>query len=205
MEHQIYQNKAFMLAKMANPKSVRPNPIVGAVVVDKKGNIVGEGYHQQLGGPHAEVFAIQDALTKMADLSDCTLYVTLEPCSHHGKTPPCTDLIIQHKIPTVVIGSLDPNPKVSGVQVLKDNGVEVIMSPKPEIEQLNTTFFVNQINKRPFIQLKFAATIDGKIADRFGNSKWISNEKSRAFVHEQLRNNTDAILTTAKTLITDNA
>jgi diaminohydroxyphosphoribosylaminopyrimidine deaminase/5-amino-6-(5-phosphoribosylamino)uracil reductase len=205
MDHPMYLNKAFILAKKANPKLVRPNPMVGALVVNSNGVILGEGYHQKAGGPHAEVFAIQQALQQTADLSQTTLYVTLEPCSHHGKTPPCTDLIIQHKIPRVVIGSTDPNPVVSGMEVLKQQGVEVLIIPHSEIAQLNRVFTVNQLKKRPFVQMKTAMTLDGKISDRSGKSKWITNETSRYFVHEKLRSQTDAILTTAATLITDNA
>ncbi len=205
MNHQSYLNKAFILAKMASPKQVRPNPLVGAIVVDKNEEILGEGYHQLCGGPHAEVFAIQAALKKTTDLSETTLYVTLEPCSHHGKTPPCVELIIQHKIGRVVIGSVDPNPIVSGIELLTKSGVEVVLMPLPIIEQMNAVFMTNQLKKRPFIQLKIASTIDGKISDQLGASKWITNQKSRTFVHEVLRENTDAILTTAKTVIIDRA
>jgi len=205
MNHQSYLNKAFILAKMASPKQVRPNPLVGAIVVDKNNEILGEGYHQVFGGPHAEVFAIQAALKKTSDLTGTTLYVTLEPCSHHGKTPPCVELIMQHKIGRVVIGSIDPNPIVSGIELLKQSGVEVLVVPLPIIEQMNAVFMTNQLKKRPFIQIKIASTIDGKISDQFGNSKWITNQKSRLYVHEVLRDNTDAILTTAKTVILDRA
>ncbi len=205
MNHQSYLNKAFILAKMASPKQVRPNPLVGAIVVDKNNEILGEGYHQLCGGPHAEVFAIQAALKKTRDLTGTTLYVTLEPCSHHGKTPPCVELILQHKIGRVVIGSIDPNPIVSGIELLKQSGVEVLVVPLPMIEKLNAVFMTNQLKKRPFIQIKIASTIDGKISDQFGNSKWITNQKSRLYVHEVLRDNTDAILTTAKTVILDRA
>ena len=103
------------LAKKANENDIRPNPFVGAVVLDEAGNLVGQGWHQQIGGPHAEVFAIQEAFNQQIDLRKATLIVSLEPCSHHGKTPPCVDLIIQHKIKKVVILSLDPNPRVAGI------------------------------------------------------------------------------------------
>ncbi|MCX6209074.1 MAG: bifunctional diaminohydroxyphosphoribosylaminopyrimidine deaminase/5-amino-6-(5-phosphoribosylamino)uracil reductase RibD [Bacteroidetes bacterium] len=205
MPHLDYLYQAFQLAKQANATQIRPNPFVGAVVVDEKGVVIGEGFHQQYGGAHAEVFAINAALEKIGDLSKTTLYVTLEPCSHYGKTPPCTNLILQHKIPRIVIGSLDSNPKVLGVNLLKQNGVEVIELLIPEIEKMNEIFFTNQKKKRPFIQLKMATTINGKIADRFGNSQWISNVSSRKYVHQELRNNVDAILTTAKNIIQDKA
>ena len=195
----------YLLAKRANFKNIRPNPFVGAIVVDKEGNVIGEGYHQKAGGPHAEVYAIEDALTKYNDLSECTLYVSLEPCSHTGKTPPCTSLIMQHKIPKVAIGSMDPNPLVSGAKLLKDNGVMIEKCILPEIVEMNTVYNINQIYKRPKYILKSAITLNGKIADRLGNSKWISNAKSRNFVHQVLRTNADAILTTAKTVLKDNA
>ena len=200
-----YLHTAFLLAKRANSKDIRPNPFVGAIVVDDKGNIIGEGYHQKAGEAHAEVLAINDALAKSKDLSNSTLYVSLEPCSHSGKTPPCTHLILEHKIPKVVIGSMDPNPLVSGAKELTDAGVNVEICIQPGIVELNNTFNINQLNKRPKYILKAATTLNGKMADRFGNSKWISNDKSRNYVHQVLRTNADAILTTAKTVIKDNA
>ena len=200
-----YLHTAYLLAKKANSLHIRPNPFVGAIVVDNKGLIIGEGYHQKAGEAHAEVIAINDALLQNKDLSSCTLYVTLEPCSHTGKTPPCTNLIIEHKIQKVVIGSMDTNPLVSGAKILTEAGIDVAICVLPEIVELNSTFNINQINKRPKYVLKSATTINGKIADRLGNSKWISNEKSRNFVHQILRSNADAILTTANTIIKDNA
>jgi diaminohydroxyphosphoribosylaminopyrimidine deaminase/5-amino-6-(5-phosphoribosylamino)uracil reductase len=200
-----YLHIAFLLAKRANSKDIRPNPFVGAIVVDHNGEIIGEGYHQKAGEAHAEVLAINNALLKNSDLSNTTLYVTMEPCSHTGKTPPCTNLILGHKIPKVVIGSMDPNPLVSGAKILSDAGVNVEISIQPEIVEFNNTFNINQLNKRPKYVLKASTTINGKIADRKGNSKWISNEKSRTYVHQILRSNADAILTTAQTVIKDNA
>ena len=200
-----YLHSAFLLAKRANSKNIRPNPFVGAIVVDDKGNIIGEGYHQKAGEAHAEVLAINDALAKNKDLSNSTLYVSLEPCSHSGKTPPCTHLILEHKIPKVVIGSMDPNPLVSGAKELTDAGVNVEICIIPEIVELNNTFNINQLNRRPKFIVKAATTLNGKMADRFGNSKWISNDKSRDYVHAVLRTNADSILTTATTVIKDNA
>ncbi len=200
-----YLQKAFLLSKKANSKDIRPNPFVGAIIVDEMGEIIGEGYHKKLGEPHAEVFAIQQALENHKDLSTCTLYVTLEPCSHFGKTPPCSDLIILHKLKKVVIGALDPNPKVSGAKILAEAGIEVEVVHMPELQKLNQVFNINQKFKRPRYILKTATTINGSIADRNGNSKWISNEKSRQYVHATLRNQVDAILTSAKTVLQDNA
>jgi diaminohydroxyphosphoribosylaminopyrimidine deaminase/5-amino-6-(5-phosphoribosylamino)uracil reductase len=196
---------AFLLSKKANSKDIRPNPFVGAILVDQNGSIMGEGYHQKAGEGHAEVNAIKDAKEKISDLSNCTLYVTLEPCSHFGKTPPCTSLIIENKISKVVIGSIDPNPLVSGVKVLEAAGIEVEICILPEINQLNTVFNINHKYKRPKYILKTATTINGKIADRNASSKWISNNRSRKMVHEKLRYSVDAILTTAQTVIKDNA
>ena len=193
------------LAKHANENDIRPNPFVGAVIVDHAEQVIGEGFHQKLGGPHAEVYAIEQALQKTADLSQCSLYVSLEPCSHIGKTPPCVDLIIQHKIKKVVIASLDPNPKVASVEKLIAAGIEVEVMNEPSAITLNRKFFTNQIKNRPYFILKTASTIDGKIADRNGKSKWISNEYSRQFVHTHLRSNTDAILTSYKTVLEDEA
>jgi diaminohydroxyphosphoribosylaminopyrimidine deaminase / 5-amino-6-(5-phosphoribosylamino)uracil reductase len=205
MTAEQYLKRAFLLAKQANPKAIRPNPFVGAVVVSENGEIVGEGFHQKAGEAHAEVIAIHQAIGHGAKLDTCTLYVTLEPCSHTGKTPPCTDLIIQHRIPKVVIGSLDPNPLVSGVRILEEHGIEVEVLIIPEIVTLNDTFNINQILKRPKYILKSAIALNGKIADSSGKSQWISNEESREHVHKHLRTAADAILTTAKTVLRDNA
>ena len=193
------------LAKNAIENDIRPNPFVGAVIVDQEDQVIGEGFHQKLGGPHAEVHAIEQALQKTTDLSQDTLYVSLEPCSHFGKTPPCADLIIQHKFKKVVIASLDPNPKVASVEKLMAAGIEVEVMNEPLAITLNRRFFTQQIKNRPYFILKTASTIDGKIADRNGKSKWISNEHSRQFVHAQLRSNSDAILTSYKTVLEDEA
>jgi diaminohydroxyphosphoribosylaminopyrimidine deaminase/5-amino-6-(5-phosphoribosylamino)uracil reductase len=200
-----YLNEALKEAQKADPKAVRPNPLVGAIVVDENQVIVGRGYHQQLGTPHAEVHAIEEAVNNDADLSKCTLYVTLEPCSHHGRTPPCTDLILKHGIRKVVIGSLDPNPLVSGIELLQSKGVEVELNLMKEIEELNRVFLMNQMMGRPFFTLKMAISKNGMIG-KIGEMRfWLSNKFSRQFVHEHLRKQTDAILTTARTVIQDNA
>jgi diaminohydroxyphosphoribosylaminopyrimidine deaminase/5-amino-6-(5-phosphoribosylamino)uracil reductase len=193
------------LAKKALENEIRPNPYVGAVVLDHEGNLIGEGFHQKLGGPHAEVFAIEQALLKTSDLSQASIFVSLEPCSHYGKTPPCVDLIIQHKIKKVVIASLDPNPKVASVAKLMEHGIEVEVVHDPTASLLNARFFTNQLKNRPYYILKLASTIDGKIADHTKNSQWISNAASRQFVHDHLRANVDAILTSYKTVLQDRA
>lgn len=193
------------LAKNANENEIRPNPFVGAVVLDQAGQVIGEGYHQKLGGPHAEVFAIEQALQHTPNLSQATLYVSLEPCSHFGKTPPCTDLILQHKIKKVVIASVDPNPKVDGVAKLRAHGIEVEVLNDERAKVLNARFFTNQLKNRPYYILKLASTLDGKIADYAKNSQWISSAGSRQFVHDHLRTKVDAILTSYKTVIQDRA
>ena len=193
------------LAKKADENRIRPNPFVGAVILDEADQVIGEGYHQKLGGPHSEVYAIEQALQKTADLSKCSLYLSLEPCSHFGKTPPCADLIIQHKIKKVVIASLDPNPKVASIEKLMAAGIEVEVMNEPSAITLNRRFFTNQLKNRPHYILKLASTIDGKIADYAKNSHWISNAASRQYVHDHLRANVDAILTSYKTVIQDQA
>ncbi len=200
-----FMEAAFNIAKTADFMRVRPNPLVGAVVVSGDGVILGQGCHEQFGQAHAEVHAINNALRQKSDLSRCSLYVTLEPCSHQGKTPPCTELIKKHGIKRVIVGSRDPNPLVSGVDVLRNAGIDVEVHNHPELIELNKEFFVNQRYQRPYVVLKMAMTIDGKIADRNGNSKWLSNELSRKYVHEKLRPSADAILTTYNTIIKDDA
>jgi diaminohydroxyphosphoribosylaminopyrimidine deaminase/5-amino-6-(5-phosphoribosylamino)uracil reductase len=202
LEHLIV---ALSLAKKAKRKDIKGNPFVGAIVVDENGAIIGSGYHQKWGEKHAEVFAIEEALLKTADLSNCSLYVTLEPCSHHGKTPPCTDLILKSGIKKVIVGSLDPNPNVSGFTLLQQNGIDVSLLKTPEAISLNKIFFTNQKSNKPFVRLKMAATLDGKIADYAGASKWITNESCRAYLHAHIRTEVDAIISTAKTVIQDQA
>ena len=200
-----YLNEALKEAQKADPKEVRPNPLVGAIVVDENQVIVGRGYHKKIGTPHAEVHAIADAEKNRADLSKCTLYVTLEPCSHHGRTPPCTDLILQHGIKKVVIGSLDPNPLVSGVELLRSKGVTVEVALSKEIEELNRVFFVNQLEQRPYFQFKMAITSNGVYGRQGVSRLWISGPEAGRFVHEELRSSVDAILSTAKSVINDNS
>jgi len=200
-----YLNEAYNEAKKADPLAVRPNPLVGAVLVDAQGEIVGRGNHQQHGGPHAEVNAFADAINRGINPGDCTLYVTLEPCSHHGKTPPCTDLILQHGVKKVVVGSLDPNPVVSGVDVLIKNGVQVEVIEQDEIHQLNRVFFTNQKEKRPYFQFKLAMTAAGIYAHKQKQRLWITGEETHRYVHEVLRKDADAILSTTRSVINDNA
>ena len=180
-----------------------PNPCVGAVVV-KDGKIVGQGFHRAAGCAHAEVEAIDDAGPAAKGAS---IYVTLEPCNHFGKTPPCTQKIIKAGIKKVVIGCKDPNPTVcgGGIQTLQDNGIEVICGVlEKEAKTLIEEFiWYIQNDKKPFVILKCASTLDGRIATSTGDSKWITNEKSREYVH-QIRHESDAILVGSGTLHADN-
>ncbi len=181
---------------------VNPNPLVGAVIV-KNNKIIGEGFHEKYGGLHAErnAFANCKESPEGADL-----YVTLEPCCHYGKTPPCTEAVIENKIKRVFIGSDDPNPKVAGkgIQILKENGIEVYTHIlKEKCDELNKIFFHYITNKMPYVILKYAMTADGKIATCKGFSKWITSEKARENVHF-LRKKVSAIMVGVNTVIADN-
>lgn len=191
---------ALNLAKQGRGR-VNPNPLVGAVLV-KEGRIIGEGYHEVYGAAHAEINAIKSALEKT---EGATLYVTLEPCNHYGKTPPCTEAIIQNKITQVVVGMLDPNPLVagSGIKRLEEAGVEVIVGIlEEECQRLNEVFIKYITKQEPFVLLKAAMTLDGKIATATGESKWITGEASRTAVHE-LRNSYLGIMVGIETIIKD--
>jgi len=178
-----------------------PNPMVGAVVV-KDGTVVGQGYHQFAGGPHAEVNAIEAAGVQALG---ATLYVNLEPCNHTGRTPPCTLKIVAAGIRRVVVGMQDPNPAVTGggADFLKQRGVEVTLGVCEEAaEALNEVFIKYIRTRRPFVIAKCAATLDGRIATRTGDSKWVTGEAARACVHE-MRHAVDAILVGVGTVAAD--
>lgn len=178
-----------------------PNPLVGAVIV-KNGRIIGEGYHEKYGGLHAERRAFE-SLTESAEGAD--LYVTLEPCCHTGKTPPCTEAIIKNKISRVFVGSRDPNPLVSGKgnDILRENGIGVIEDfMKDECDELNPAFFHFITTKMPYVVLKYAMTLDGKIAAYTGASKWITGKAARRHVHE-LRGLYSAVMVGIGTVIAD--
>lgn len=165
-------------------RAVMPNPMVGAVIV-RDGVVIGEGYHQRYGGPHAEVMAVE-SVTDRSLLKGSTLYVTLEPCSHFGKTPPCADLVIESGIPSVVVGCRDPNPKVAGqgIQRLRDAGIKVHEGVRErECIVLNRRFMLFHLERRPYVILKWAETADRYIAREDGTSKWISSEFSRRTAH----------------------
>lgn len=180
----------------------RPNPMVGAVLV-KDGRIIGEGWHKQYGGPHAEVNAFASATE---DPEGATLYVSLEPCSHYGKTPPCADLIIRKKVARVVAALEDPNPLVSGrgFRKLRANGIRVTVGVlAEEARHINDVFLTYATRKRPFVLYKAAMSLDGKIACHTGASQWISSEKSREEV-QRLRGILSGIMVGAGTVIADN-
>ena len=178
-----------------------PNPVVGAVLV-KDGKIIGKGTHKKAGTEHAEILALNDA---GKNAKESTLFVNLEPCSHFGKTPPCVDRIISSEVKKVVIAMKDPNPLVNGngIQKLKNAGIETQVGIcEKEAKELNEVYIKNITVKKPFVILKAAVSIDGKIATKNGDSKWISNELARIKVHE-IRNYVDAILIGENTLMID--
>jgi diaminohydroxyphosphoribosylaminopyrimidine deaminase / 5-amino-6-(5-phosphoribosylamino)uracil reductase len=180
---------------------VEPNPLVGAVVV-RAGQVVGEGWHEKFGQAHAEI----NALTAADEAArGATLYVTLEPCCHHGKTPPCTDALLRAGVKRVVAAMLDPFPKVAGqgVETLRAAGIVVDVGLcEPEARRLNAPYLKLLATGRPYVHAKWAMTLDGKIATRSGDSKWISNEASRRRVHE-LRGRMDAIVVGIGTVLAD--
>jgi diaminohydroxyphosphoribosylaminopyrimidine deaminase/5-amino-6-(5-phosphoribosylamino)uracil reductase len=200
---ELYMQRALDLARLGLG-AVSPNPMVGCVIVHQD-EIIGEGYHKVFGGPHAEVNALNNV--KRQDLiPESTVYVNLEPCSHYGKTPPCSQLLISKRVRKVVIGMADPNPRVAGqgIQQLESAGIEVEHGIlKGDCAELNRRFLVNQKLKRPFVILKWAQTADGFIARKDGSSKWISSAGSRRLVHKW-RAEEDAILIGAATARVDN-
>ncbi len=201
--HEIYMRRALELARNG-AGSVSPNPLVGAVIV-YRGGIIAEGWHRQYGGPHAEI----NALNAVADtdvLKESTLYVTLEPCSHTGKTPPCADAIIHRGLQQVVVANQDPNPVVAGngIRRLREAGIDVVTDILTEEgHQLNRRFFTYMQKSRPHIILKWAETADGFIARENHDSKWISDEYSRQLVHKW-RTEEDAVLVGSGTARFDN-
>ena len=199
-----YMYRALELAKKGTG-AVNPNPLVGAVLV-KDNRIIGEGYHEKYGQLHAERNAIADCYRRGENPAGAELYVTLEPCCHYGKTPPCTEAIIENKIVKVYVGSNDPNPLVDGggIAVLRAHGIEVETGIlKQECDALNEIFFHYIRTKRPFVLMKYAMTMDGKIATVTGDSKWITGEAARRQVHED-RNRCAAIMAGVGTVIADN-
>ena len=200
MTDQEYMLRAIQLAKKGEGWT-NPNPMVGAVIV-KDGRIIGEGYHKKCGELHAERNAIA-SLTESAE--GATIYVTLEPCCHYGKTPPCTEAIIEQKIKKVVIGSRDPNPKVAGkgAQILCESGITVVQDfMREECDRLNPVFFHYITTKTPYVVMKYAMTLDGKIATKTGASKWITGELARQEV-QHMRHRYMGIMAGIGTVLAD--
>jgi diaminohydroxyphosphoribosylaminopyrimidine deaminase/5-amino-6-(5-phosphoribosylamino)uracil reductase len=196
-----YMKQALRLARRGLGKT-SPNPVVGAVIV-KDNRIIGQGYHHRYGGKHAEIKAIESA---RGDIGGATMYVTLEPCCHYGKTPPCVDAIIQNNIGRVVIGTLDPNPTVNGksVEILRQQGIETRAGVlEEECRSLNEAHFKYMTTGIPLVTVKFAQTLDGRIATSTGNSQWISSPASQRLAHK-LRTYYDAIMVGIGTILVDN-
>ena len=203
MPEEKYMRRAIERAKKGSGL-VNPNPLVGAVIV-RDGEIIGEGYHECYGQLHAERNAIANAKKRGNSLEGSTIYVTLEPCCHYGKTPPCTEAIIEEKIARVVVGSDDPNPLVSGkgFQMLREKGIEVIPHfLKEECDAMNHVFFHYIRTGTPYVAMKYAMTMDGKIACYTGDSKWVTGEESRAHV-QTLRNHYKGIMAGIGTVLAD--
>lgn len=199
-EDEYFMGEALKLARKG-AGWVSPNPMVGAVLV-RGGQIVAKGYHRRFGGPHAEAKALEKV---EGGLGDATLYVTLEPCCHHGKTPPCAELIVRRRVGRLVVGVLDPNPQVSGrgVALLREAGVEVRVGVLEErCRALNRTFFHWMDRGLPWVTLKWAQSLDGRIATSMGHSQWISCETSRRKAH-RLRGTHDAVLVGVDTVLRD--
>ncbi len=201
INHTTIMKYAITLAKRSRNRTL-PNPQVGAIVV-KDDKIVGEGYHKKAGGPHAEVYAINSAGKRS---KGGTLYVTLEPCSHYGRTPPCTDLIIKTGIKKVFVSMIDPNPLVSGkgVEILKSSGIDVEVGLlEEEARDLNEVYIKNVTRKMPYIIFKSAMTLDGRTATKNGDSKWVTSDVSRSIVH-RLRSNVEGVMVGIGTVLKDN-
>lgn len=201
-EHDYFMRRALTLAKKGEG-SVLPNPMVGAVLV-KKGKIIAQGYHKKYGGDHAEVMVLKK-MTK-SQIRGARLYVTLEPCSHFGKTPPCTNFLISNGIKDIVVAVRDPNPLVAGkgISFLRKHGVKVRVGVlEREAKIFNRVFFYNMTRHLPWITVKFGLTLDGKIATLDHESKYITGLDSRKMVHD-LRSKVQAVLTTSETVLRDN-
>ncbi len=180
--------------------TVAPNPLVGAVVA-RDGSVVSEGWHSRAGGDHAEIVALNEA---GGAARGATLYVTLEPCNHYGRTPPCVETILRSGLSRVVVGQLDPNPKMRGrsVEILREAGVEVEVASDPIFERQNEQYLHHMRTGRPFVHLKLATTLDGRIAASSGDSRWVTGEAARLRAHE-LRAEAGAVLVGANTVRTD--
>lgn len=199
-EDEFYMRRVLALARRGE-RRVSPNPMVGAVIV-REGRIIGEGYHERFGGPHAEVNAVRRA---GGEIAGATVYVNLEPCAHYGKTPPCADLLVAARPARVVVGTADPNPVVGGrgIAALRERGIAMTVGVMEErCRELNERFFTYIATGIPYVTLKFAETLDGKIATASGDSRWVSSPASRRFAH-RLRSLHDSILVGVGTVLRD--
>ena len=197
--------RALSLASLGMKKT-SPNPMVGCVIV-KDGRVIGEGWHKEYGHSHAEIEAINDALNHNESVKGSTVYVTLEPCSHYGKTPPCANRLIEEGISEVVIAMRDPNPKVNGrgIEILRSAGIKVTESDSDterEAKNINRGFIFVHKYHRPFITLKAAMSLDGRLCLPNGSSKWITGIMSRTYAHK-LRAENDAVLVGVNTVLND--
>ncbi|WP_407061216.1 bifunctional diaminohydroxyphosphoribosylaminopyrimidine deaminase/5-amino-6-(5-phosphoribosylamino)uracil reductase RibD [Acaryochloris thomasi] len=200
-QHQKMMQRCLALAQQAAGRTA-PNPLVGCVIV-RDGEIVGEGFHPQAGEPHAEVFALR-AAGKQA--TGATAYVSLEPCNHFGRTPPCTEALINAQVARVVVGMVDPDPRVSGrgIERLRSANIRVIVGVEEQAcQDVNEAFIHRTLHQRPFGTLKYAMTLDGKIATSQGHSAWVTQEAARTHVH-QLRSTCDAVIVGGNTVRHDN-
>ena len=200
LDDNYFMREAIRLARKGIGKT-SPNPVVGAVIV-RNGKIIGRGYHRKYGDWHAEINAIKDA---NSNVKGATAYITLEPCSHYGKTPPCVDTLIKERIGRVVVGTLDPNPSVNskGIKTLKSKGMKIDVGIlEDECRELNEHYFKFIKSGTPYVTVKYAQTLDGRIATKTGNSQWISSEALRKYVH-RLRAVNDCIMVGVGTVIAD--
>ncbi len=205
MEHTVTDDKRFMQMALGLAESgrgrVEPNPMVGAVVV-KDGRVVGQGYHESFGGPHAEVHALDEAGSSSRG---ATLYVSLEPCAHQGKTPPCADRLIEAGLNRVVLAVMDPNPETAGrgAERLRQAGIKVVTGvAEDEARRLNAPFFKLMTVGIPYVIAKWAMSLDGKTATRTGDSRWVSSLESREYVHK-IRSQVDAVMVGIGTVLRD--
>ncbi len=199
--HAYFMGLAMKLALKGKGKT-SPNPMVGALVV-KKGRIIGRGYHEKAGSAHAEAIALDEA---GSNAKGATLYVTLEPCAHFGRTPPCVDRIIKSGVKEVIVGMVDPNPLNNGrgINILRQHKLKVEAGIlEDELKKLNEVFIKYITRKIPFVTVKVGQSLDGKIATKSGDSKWITSDKSRAYVH-RMRQGYDAVMVGVNTVLRDN-
>ena len=205
ISHEKFMSRALTLAVNGRGET-SPNPMVGCVIV-KDNEIIGEGWHHKCGNPHAEIEALNDAQRKNKNVKGATVYVTLEPCSHYGKTPPCANRLVDEKVAEVFIAMSDPNPKVNGkgIEILRSAGIKVteLHEFESQAKELNRGFVFVHKYKRPFVTLKAALSLDGRLCLAGGDSKWLTGIEARTKAHE-IRAMNDAVLVGVETVLKDN-